>query len=257
MTENTNASGMKAEARSTYTPPSYAIAPEDRAVADSILAMDPLRDVASPVSFPNELKLSGLKITALPPELRQSVADELQALPFDKRAGREPELVAKAIQSVRGITRQLTGNGPDALPYHSEMLTIANEYRDAQREADRIFDELGEVSHHDTVFNDATGKQEAVPIFAVQGVRRTAMETRLMELHYKCGLLMDKDGNHGIEAQRRLDKSLLESVAIVKRQKEDAEIHAEAKLQAAANERKRRIDERADQIARFSRNEVL
>ena len=241
MTDTTNAPGMEADTRSTYTPPSYDIAAEDKALADSIIAMDPVADVPSGISFPSELKLSGLKATALPPELRAKVQGELQGIPFDQRAGKESELVAKAINGGRRATRRMIGNGPDALPYHSEMVTIANEYADAQREADRVFAELGEVSHHDTVFNEATGKQEAVPVFSVQGDRRRAMEARLQELTYKSSLLVAADGNHGIEAQRRLAKSLQESVAILKRQKEDAEIHAEAKVQAAAKERQRRI----------------
>lgn len=257
MNDNTNASGLEAETRSTYTPPNYDIDPEDKELADSILSMDPFREVASPVSYPSELKLSGLKITALPPEMQKSVSAELQGLPFDQRAGKESELVARAIHSVRGRTRQLTGNGPNTLPYHSEQLTIANEYRDAQQEADRIFNELAEVSHHDTVYNQATGKQEAVPVFAIQGNRRVAMEDRLKELHYKSGLLMDAEGKHGIEAQRRLAKALRESVGVLKRQQQDAYELAEAKRRAAANEQERRINEKADQFARHSRNEVL
>lgn len=255
MTETTNASGMEAETRSTYTPPSYAIAPEDKGIADSILAMDPF-DTPSGVSYPSELKLSNLKVTALPPELRRRVETDLKDIPFDQRAGKEPELVAKAIQSVRGTTRRLIGNGPNALPYHQEMLTIANEYEAAQREADRIFDELGEVSHHDTVFNETTGKQEAIPVFAVQGGRREAMESRLKELHYKSGLLMHANGGHGPEAQRRLAKSLQESVGVLKKQQQDAFEMAEAKRRAAVNEQERRINERADQFARLARNEV-
>ncbi|WP_057883084.1 hypothetical protein [Tsuneonella troitsensis] len=257
MTDTTNASGLEAETRSTYTPPSYDIAPEDKGIADSILAMDAFNDVPSGTSFPSELKLSSPKATALPPDLRQKVEADLQGIPFDQRAGKEAELVLKAIQSVRATTRRLVGNGPDALPYHSELLTIANEHADAEREADRIFKELGEVSRHDTVFNEATGKQEAVPVFAVQGDRRRAMEGRLKELAYKSSLLVAPDGKHGIEAQRRLAKALQDSVGILKRQQEDAAIHAEAKVQAAANERKRRVDGLADQLARFSRNEVL
>lgn len=246
-----------AETRSTYTPPSYDIAPDDKQIAEGILAMDAFDDVASGASFPSSLKLSSLKTTALPPELRNKVEADLNDIAFDQRAGKEAELVAKAIRSVRGTTRRLIGNGPNALPYHSELLTIANEHEDAERESDRIFADLAEVSHHETTFNEVTGKQEAVPVFAVQGDRRRAMETRLKELAYKSSLLVDADGKHGIEAQRRLAKALQESVGVVKRQKQDAYELAEAKRRAVAHEQERRINERAEQFARHSRNEVL
>lgn len=254
MNTNDEASGLEAETRSTYTPPSYDIAPEDRELAESILAMN-INQTPTPVSFPSELKLS-MKATALPPELRQKVEAELGGIPFDQRAGKEAELVANAIRSVRAKTRLLIGNGPDALPYHNEQLTIAREYDEAQREADRIFEELAEVSHHDTVFNEATGKQEAVPVFAVQGGRRRAMEARIQELSYKSSLLADADGNDGPEAKRRLAKALQESVGVLKKQRQDAYEMAEAKRRAVANEQERRINERADQFARLSRNEV-
>lgn len=259
-TTTTDAPELAANVTSTGSPsatPTYAIAPDDRHIADHVLAMHPIDDVPSPYEFPEGWKVQAPGMAALPPEMREAVSAKLAQLgpvsPEQLKA-KEAEFTAEAIRSKRGELRAMIGVGQNALPYHREMAGIAREYRDLAQQFDRITEELADVARHDTQTDPATGKPVAVPVMRVQGTRRAAYLEQQDSLLRQMRLLANDDGTPGHEGAQRMKQALSESVALLKDRQQQAEEAAEAKRRAEHIVREDRINRRAESLARMHGN---
>ena len=243
---------MPVDGSTNWTPPSYDIPEEDRAIADEILAMDALA-LPGPGTIKGEIKIGPLKATALPPSLRSSVERQLADMRPDMRAEAEPRLVREAIEGERPRLRMQSGLGPDALPHHREQAEIAREFADAAAEFNRNTELLAAVDHYDVGIDPETGHPKPQEVLRVTGNRRKALIAQQEQLSYRMSLLSADDGEHGPEARRRLAKALRESVEIKKARDARFAEEADAKRMAADILREERVKARAEAIAKHQR----
>ena len=242
---------------STSAPASYAIAPEDQHIADSIVAMDPVNDVPGASNTTGVLRnTKGLIRANLPPEARKAVDAQLAALPFDQRADREGELVAAAMRPLLIAARAMGGMGEDATPYHREMATIEQEYQRAKRRADEVVEQIGEVSHYLTSIDPVTGEAKPVPVYAAQGERQRALFNEFEALSHRMRLLTDPEGKWGPEGKRRMERALWEAVEARKAVAAQRAERQEVERRAVDINRERRINAQAEQLASFRRAEL-
>ena len=236
---------VSADAGEAFAVPTYDVAPEDKHIADAILALDPLTAVPSPFSGFQNVKPPEMKLSALPKEMRESVEKELAWLPLADRDEAEPRLVRAALEKNSREVRANAGVGEGALPFHQRAAELAADHRQLGRQFDSISAQLTEVSHHETRVNPATGQREPVPVLAVQGSARVGLVREMERVAYNMKLL------EGIEGQRQMQKALLESVELVKQR--NAQLAEEAEVQARADRlvRESRLDRRAAVRARM------
>lgn len=237
----------------TTTRTDYTITPDLRPYADAVLAMDPVRDVPPPYEFPEGHSWPAPRAAALPEGLRREVEAKLAALPPEQRAAKDAEFTAVAIRSMTAAIRIKTGVGKDATPFHREMVGIAREVSDLDAEFNRLQSELETVHRYDASVDPATGEATAIPVYAVTGTRAKAYVEQQQDILRRTRLLVN-DGGYGLEGRRRMDTALHESAMARKQLHEQMEDHAEAKVRAVHNERERRINERAESLARLTRN---
>lgn len=251
---------LTAEVSTTGSPSriSNVIAPEHQHHADAILAMDPLavpRTHDIPDGWAANLTM---RATALPPEMQREVMDKLAALGNltpEQRQAKEAEFTADAIRSQRSSLMVKIGVGRDATPYHQELLGIAREVEDNNRQIDALQAELDRVARYGTVTDPVTGEIKPVPVYAVTGERERAYKAQQVDLHRRIRLLVNDNGTPGIEGAKRAHQALAESVAaLVERDRQVTE-EAAAKLLAAKDARDERIRKRADSIVRLNRND--
>ncbi len=136
------------------------------------------------------------------------------------------------------------------------MLSIAKEYEALQREQRHLMDQVAEIEGYEVRTDPETGDKMTVPIPVVSPQQERWMMNRIDEVTYHQSLLMDSEGNHGPEAQRRLQKALAESVELRKRVLEQAADNAEIKRRAAEMTREKRINAQAEKLASFQSNEI-
>lgn len=241
---------------STSTAPSYAVAEEDRHYADTVLRIDPLNEVPTPHQIPDGWTMPALRVEALPPETQREVRERLASVPPEQRAAKEAEFAADAIRGMRANLRVLTGVGSDAYPYHREMVAIASDCRLIVRDCARIQEELDEVAGHRTKVDPETGKAEAVPVMAVQGPRRAALEAQQRDLIRRYCLLTNEDGTPGPEASQRLQRALYESVQLLKQRDEAIAEKAEVERQTKEQIRAERIASKVSARVRMARSTV-
>lgn len=228
------------------------ITPEDQHYVDQVLAMDMVNDVPGASVFPAGRTLSPATVEALSPEMRKDVLAQLQGLDPATRAAKEPELVAAAIRKALPAIRIATGLGSDALPYHREMVSIARDVRDLDREFQRVTQELAEVRSYGVEIDPETGKSRPKEILAVQGQRRRALENRQEDLLRNIRVLEGENGSNGIEAQRRLAEAMAETIAILKERDRQVTEDKEAKSRAVELAREERINRKAQSYARMN-----
>lgn len=235
------------------TKPTYDIAPEDKHIADAILAMDPLNDVPTPHQIPEGWTVPPLRASMLPPAMQADVRAKLTAIPEAQRAAKEPEFVAAAIQSMRADIRIKTGVGSNATPYHREQVGIAREVRDLGQEFDRLAASLQEVERYDRITDPVTGETKPVPVYRMRGTRLAAITAQQDDIIRRIRLL--QNGNaYGLEGERRMKQALHESVMAHKALMEQREEAAEAERQAVDEARKERINARAQSLKRLRTN---
>lgn len=225
--------------------------PEEQAVADEILAMNPL-DIPGPHKGLESRRLSAPTLKTLNPEMRRIAQDRLSALPAHQQdADAEARVVMAVYREHLPELRVTTGLHSEATPFHRTMANIAANHRDLGREFERITKELAEVSTYRTVADPATGEQKPEPVMKVQGLQRQARIDRLADLNRQMNLLQREDGTFGPEANRRLNEALRESVAARLTLKQAVEDKAEVERRAAAMVREDRIAAQAASRARL------
>jgi hypothetical protein len=254
-----NASALQAAVTTggTAAPAADAIAPEQQHHVDAILAMDPMQ-VPMPYDIP-EGALAGLslRLTALPPAMQHEVAAKLAASgPMNAETAkvREAELTAAAIRDQRARTIAKVGVGRDATPYHRELAHIAREVGDLNAEHDRLQDELSRVLRYETKADPVTGEPMPVPVYAVTGERAEAYVARQHDLERQIRLLVGDGNSPGLEGAKRMRRALAESVAARVELQRQVDEEAGAKAEAEAINRRKRISERAESLARLQRN---
>lgn len=235
---------LKVDADGKFEVPSYVIEPEDKHIADAILAMDPIREVPSPFKGFENVKQPELTLSSLPPELRTSVEQQLAHVPIRKREGAEATLVRAALEHNSRLVRSEAGVGEGALPFHKMLAEQAANYRQLGREFNSIGEQLVEVVRYDVRFDPNTGERVPVPVYAVEGLAREKLVRQQEQLSYRMDLL------EGIEGQRQRQKALKETVELVKQR--EAQLAEEAEVQAGA-EAKVREDRLAKRIAARAR----
>lgn len=252
MTDTTDTPAVDGGA--AFTVPDYRVAPEDEHHATAILSLDPFKDIASAGSVSGGVRLSSAlpSLEALSPQMRSEVAHELQSLPAARRADGEAQAIAKVLENHGRKVRALIGNGQGSTPYHDTSIEIAGEVRAATREFDRIAASMTEVARYEV---DELGKPR--PVYAMSDGAQFHARNRLAELSYRIGLLVTPEGNHGVEAQRRLDKALVEAVEARKAVTAQAEELREAEALAEKLNRDERIAALAKGIAKHKRTTLL
>lgn len=250
---------LTAEVTATGTAPrpTNLIAPEHKHHAHAILAMDPMQ-VPMPYDIPEGWAANlTLRATALPPEMQRAVTAKVAALGTltpEQRTAKEAEFTADVIRSQRARLIVQGGVGPDATPYHREQAGIAREVSDLLRQYNVLQAELEHIVRYDTQTDPITGEPIPVPVFAVIGQRAKAYVEQQHDLARRLRLLVDEDGAYGIEGSKRLDQALAESVAARVELDRQLSEEAEAKRRAEAINREKRINSRAESLARLNRN---
>jgi hypothetical protein len=227
---------------STFVPPTYDIDPADAHIVDEIRALDMLTEVPGASTVTGSINIPEPKLSTLPPAIRETIERQLAMVPASQREATEKELITKALRQNAANTRALGGLSSEATPYHAEMATVAREVRTAEAEFDKISDQLATVLRYDNRWDDEKQESVPVPVYAFEGSLRTALINRQAELNYRIKLLANEDGTLGIEGRRRVDRAMLESVALRKARDEQV-----ADLKA--------VDARAQELAREARIE--
>lgn len=248
---STDSPALQSEGTSNYTPVSYDIAPEDAALADSLVNLHPINDIAGPVS-------SDVPLKAPATFSRDMLGDTVRAQ-FDARwsevpvRDRTPELeqtiIREEMENFAYATRVWGGPGPDANAYQQERFLIENEIFEAQSKLSERLSALSEIIRHDRKVDDATGEVWDEPVYRVQGDARTASEFEVSELRQRLALLQ------GSEGQRRLAKAKWEAVEQAKRLRDEAAIDSEAQALAKSDARAARVAERAAAYRKFEDTE--
>lgn len=238
----------------SFTPPEYAVAPEDQHILDEILATDPLA-LPGPVSVkgdlpkgPERYTLAHLKGTALFAEVERRLASQP---PGSRSADVEHELVERALRENSLDLRAAGGFGAGAPPVFREAAAISNEVRQLDREFDTLQAELARVSHHETGV-DANGDPKAIPVPLISRERMRAVLARLDEILHVRALKCPG----GYEFERRMAKARFDSVEQVKAQKAEAAKLAKIEARAAAMVEEEEIERLARSKARMRGAEV-
>lgn len=244
MTDNTAAAPAShdVDGASNYTPPSYAIAPEDAAIAHAIVSQDPLALPSAHEITGNPKITPAITLNALPPHLREAAQGKIGV-----RVS-EAEAVQAVLRENALDIRSKGGFAASVDPFWHELATISREHNEALAEFDRLSAEVaGSVEYE----KDGDGQPKAV-IRLSEG-RQRAIRVRQSELLHRLNLLADKDGKHGPEAELRLKKALHESVEKRKAAAAEIAIHTEAVALADKMLHDERVQAKAAALAKHKR----
>lgn len=257
-TSNADSEGLRAVVKSTGSDPIPAkpLSDDLQPYVQQVLDMDPFEDVSGASSAAPGKVVTAPSIEALPPDLQNRVRAQLQNVPPEQMKAHEGAAVLRVLKHRVYSNRAETGIAADSLPYHKTDVEIAGQVRQLDREIAQYRGYLDEVSGHETVTDPATGEKTAQPILRVTGARRRGFESTLHDLERRRRLLVDDDGNLGVEAIRLRRESLEESAKLLKERAEAAEDALEVKRQVAAKLREDRIAKQVEAQLRLARNEA-
>lgn len=238
---------------SNHTPASYDIAPEDAALAESLVNLDPIRDLSGPFEAVGNVKLP-TQITRenLPPQVLAHVDARLSEVPVKDRTPQiENAIMRQEAENFAYFMRVLAGPGPDANAYQQEFYLVEHELYEAKRQLSERLSALSEIVRHDRKVDQSTGEVWDEPVYRVQGDARSAAEHEVAELKRRMRLL-DPDGP---ERAQRLQRAKWEAVQDAKRLQEEFDIDREAQALADRQSREARIAERAEGYRKFKDTE--
>jgi hypothetical protein len=245
-------SALEVEGSSNYTPKSYDIAPEDAAMAHSIVTTDPLT-LPSASKMSDTIKMPDvLPITALPPPLRAAAEADLLGVPPHMRESAERRAVQKVLSDNALRIRARAGFDESVGPYWQEFAAITSEYNSLMDEVARLDIEMAQVERWDTEFDERGNPQpKAVPVLSGLSLRHAQM--RQHDLLYKAGLLAKEDGSLGSEAAGRMQRALHADVELQKAKRDQIEIDQAARKRAEEIVRDERVTKLADAYAKSKR----
>ena len=179
------------------------------------------------------------KVTALAPQHRQAILDELLTYPPSMREEKEAELVGLRVADLAKATRIRSGPGESATPYAKASWSISREIEDFERKSDAIIEKLAEVAHIDPVTEERTYR------YTIGSAQRDGLDAELQRLGHAIGLLK------GTEGQKRLVKAKAETGSQI-RARMQAEIdQAEAEKRIEHQLREDRINKVVASKVRF------
>lgn len=236
---------LKVESAGPLKIPTYDIDPADQHIADQILAMDPLRDLPSPHRGLEFAKPPEMVLTALPPDMRETVEKKLAIVPASKRAESEREFVRAALEERSREVRAISGVGDGALPLHAKMSEQAIEVRHLARRFNDISAQLDEVDRVE-MRPGPNGERVPVTVFAAEGATRDRLMREQDEINRHIKSI------YGFEGARQLQKALKESIELVKARNaalaEDDEVRRGAEEKVRRDRIEKRIAIRARMI---------
>ncbi len=208
--------------------------PTDAEIEAHITSLDPVTDVPGAYIGAENLPISALQITALPPESQQVIRDKLATVTPGNRDLFERQFVEEEAKRLARGYRVKTGLGAEAPEYHREMLSIENERRLIEEEAASVRAQLELVDGYKADVDPQTGEALAIPLPTIQGDQRSALERRHEELGYKLS-------QTNRESEKRLKDALARDKAIIRERREALQINAEADARARADLREERV----------------
>lgn len=245
---DTNAAPSSPEGESTSTPipHSFDIAPEDAALAESIVNQHPIRDLKGPIDVIGNIEFPE-KITRkmLPPEVLARVNARMESVPANLRTEEaEESVILQEVEQYAIGVRVMGGPGPDANDYQQEFYLLNSEVREAESRLEERLVALAEIVRHDRVV-DEKGELIDVPVYRMRGDARSAAEHEVSALKHQIALLK------GPEGRRRLAEAKWHAVEKAKRMQDELAIDAEAQELAKRQEREDRIADRAAAYRKF------
>lgn len=252
MSDNsTEAPYLESEGASTYAPKTYDIAPEDAALAESLVNLDPIRDLTGPVTVVGAVKMpTQITRETLPPAVLSQVDARLGEMPEQKRTPQaEQAIILQEAENYAYAVRVWGGPGEDANAYQQERFLVESDIFEVQRKLSERLGALAEIVRHDRVSDEATGEVHDEPVYRLQGDGRTAAQHEVSELKQRLALLK------GSEGSQRLAKAKWQAVQDYKKLQEEAAIDREAQTQAKSDVRAARVAERAAAYRKFEDTE--
>ena len=222
----------------------------DDNIAREIASRDPL-SLQGPVSLVDggNVRLpQTLPLTALSPDMRGPIEQQLAKVSPAERAPLEARLVAQALQKNSLQLRISGGGGEGTDPYWREVLSQEHRQQDLNRSIQRIDIDLADVTY-ETAY-DEHGRPQPKAVERITGQRRRDME---VERNRLLGELQDLNGRGG---ELKLQKAMQAAVDARKDVERQLAEQAEAKEQAEAMVRKERIDRLADAFAKRHRTAI-
>ena len=240
----------------TDTPPAPATSeygledPADDGLAREIASRDPL-SLKGPVTLVDGSNVrlpQALPLTALSPDVRAPIEQQLAKVSPAERPTLEARLVADALRANSLQLRVAGGGGEGTDPYWTEVLLQERRQQELNSAIWRIEAELADATF-ETV-HDELGRPQPKAVERIQGQRRLEMTAELNRLD---GELQDLNGRGG---QLKLKKAMQAAVAARKEIDRQLAEQAEAKEQAVEIVRKERVDALAQAFAKRHRTAV-
>lgn len=230
---------------------------EHQPYVKTILAMDPITDVRGSLSDDNAARPGyQLKIDGLPPELQGEARQrlhEMGEMDDARRAKAETKIVSDLARGMLGSIRARTGVHRDSLPFHKEQAEIAAQVNLLVRKRQGYIDGVDKVVDVQKGEDPDTGELVANPVYWLSDHTRAKWQEQITELDRQIRLLVNEDGSFGIEGQRRMDRALKESAALM--HKLDTMRREEAEAQALSEKMvsEERVAKRAELLAKAKR----
>jgi hypothetical protein len=222
----------------------------DDGIAREIASRDPL-SLQGPVSLVDggNVRLpQTLPLTALSPDMRGPIEQQLAKVSPAERPSLEAKLVGEALRANSLQLRISGGAGEGADPYWREVVSQERRQQELGRDIERLETELADATF-ETAY-DEQGRPYPKSVERIQGQRRREMEGERARL---IGELQDLNGRGG---NLKLQKAMQAAVDAHKdRQRQLAE-EAEARKRGEEINRDKRINDRAETYARLHRNDL-
>lgn len=255
--DTTPEDGMRAVVDSIGSPQPSATNhdPDLQPYLDRLHAMDPIDDVPGTASVPAGLRISRPTMEALPPQHRGDVRAKLERLSPEEQSKHEADLVYAKMREIVTRQRGRTGVGETALPYHKELATISGEVHQLNEQIDYFQNQIDRIRYENR-FNSQTGKNEPIEVPVLSEVRRRAYANNILNLQRQKRLLMDENGELGIEGAKRAREAAVESAMHLRRIDEQRAEAAEIERRAKEMAREARINAQATARAKLLNSQV-
>jgi hypothetical protein len=219
--------------------------PTEAELEAQITNVDPLAG-PSPVKVKGNPRIGEPQITIFPQDVQNEIRARVANAHPSKQAELEQQLILERLQVQSRRFRVMVGPGEGATEYERELAEIANEYRLLDQEGAKIEAELAEKQ----TTTDEHGNTVELPLAAVRGDRRRALETRLLEIKSRAGVLLGREG------EKRKIEALQRSKDHIRNTRQQLAEDAEARRLGEEQLRQERITKRAELYAKTRRSTI-